>query len=72
LACIALMQKAWRDDPKHVDVEGAQYHYPSRYFGFMNGFETILNENGVAFVGMRDGDTVVALNTRAEALPLFA
>ena len=174
------MQKAWRDDPKHLDVEGAQYHYPSRYLGFINGFErfvycrpskgaprgesskyvgygegewfadpnspthrfvnvrkyrafsspvsyasaksvvdvrasvdrmryglgqlldygvryrselegakpilafgqipnrenswisTILNENGVASVGMRDADTVVALNTRAEAPPLFA
>jgi hypothetical protein len=33
------MQKAWRDDPKYLDVEGAQYHYPSRYFGFINGFE---------------------------------
>ena len=36
------MQKAWADDPKYLDVEGSIYHYPSRYFSAIDGFERFI------------------------------
>ena len=36
------MQRTWLDDPGYLDVEGVIYHYPQRYFPFINGYERFL------------------------------
>jgi hypothetical protein len=33
------MQKTWKDDPRYLDVEGVIYHYPAKYYEFIEGFE---------------------------------
>ncbi len=33
------MQRTWSDDPGYLDVEGVIYHYPQRYFAFIDGYE---------------------------------
>jgi hypothetical protein len=39
---LVLMQRTWLDDPGYLDVEGVIYHYPQRYFAFINGYERFL------------------------------
>ena len=36
------MQREWNDKPTYLDVPGVIYHYPERYFQYINGFERFL------------------------------
>ena len=36
------MQREWNDKPSYLDVPGVIYHYPERYFPYINGFERFL------------------------------
>jgi hypothetical protein len=36
---LVLMQREWNDKPTYLDVPGVIYHYPERYFQYINGFE---------------------------------
>lgn len=39
---LVLMQREWNDKPSYLDVPGVIYHYPERYFPYINGFERFL------------------------------
>jgi hypothetical protein len=39
---LVLMQREWNDKPTYLDVPGVIYHYPERYFSYINGFERFL------------------------------
>jgi hypothetical protein len=63
---LVLMQREWNDKPSYLDVPGVIYHYPERYFAFINGFERFLYYRPQRGARHGEGSTYIGFGTLSQ------
>ncbi len=63
------MQRTWSDDPGYLDVEGVIYHYPQRYFTFIEGYERFVYYRPAKGAAAGEASSYVGYGTLGEPFP---
>ena len=66
---LVLMQREWNDRPTYLDVPGVIYHYPERYFPYINGFERFLYYRPQRGAIAAEASTYVGFGTLSQPFP---
>lgn len=66
---LVLMQRQWNDKPTYLDVPGVIYHYPERYFPYINGFERFLYYRPQRGAIAAEASTYVGFGTLSQPFP---
>jgi hypothetical protein len=63
------MQRTWSDDPGYLDVEGVIYHYPQRYFAYIEGYERFVYYRPAKGAAPGEASSYVGYGTLGEPFP---
>jgi hypothetical protein len=66
---LVLMQRQWADKPTYLDVPGVIYHYPERYFPYINGFERFVYYRPARGATAGEASTYFGFGTLAQPFP---
>jgi hypothetical protein len=66
---LVLMQRTWSDNPRYLDVEGVIYHYPERYFSFIEGYERFVYYRPAKGAVSREASSYVGYGSLGEPFP---